>query len=211
MFPFTSLEIFLRCLVFIAILSLPASTYYLAKYFGKEGGTQDPYPCRPDNKTYLWEVNTAPPSYIFGGLREQPGLVWGAVSNQDKVSTDLIEKKMKSQEDEIKKSDFLSAYICAEDPGLQSDLIEMVKYMYSQDIILQDLDNCRAEEIPNLENEFYSINPKIEKLTRKIGHILQKNDGKSKFFSVEQDSLLGYNSVPHILRRQGFKIKTLCR
>ena len=103
----------------------------------------------------------------------------GAVSNQDKVSTDLIEKKMKSQEDEIKESDFLSAFICAEDPGVQSDQIEMVKYMYSQDIIFQDHDNCRAEEVPNLENEFYSINPKIEKLARKIGHILQNKDGKS--------------------------------
>ena len=204
-FPFPSLEMFLRCFVFIAIFSLPASTYFLTKYFGKEGGTQDPFPCSPGNKTSLWQVNTDPPSYIFGRLGAQPGLVWGAVSNQ--VSPDL-----KSQEDEFRKSDVPSAYICAQDPGIQSDQIEMVKYMYSQDIIFQDDNNCLAEKLPNLENEYYSINPKIENLARKIGHILQKkDDGKSKFFSVGQDTLLGYNSILHILRRHGFKIKTLCR
>ena len=194
--PSLTMSMFLRCLVFITILSMPAITIYLTKYYGKEGESQKPWPCGPDNYTCLWQVKTDPPSYIFRRLQAQPGLVWGAVS---------IEKEIENQGQYIKESNILSAYICSL-PGVKSDEIEVVKYLYGQDISIQDHGNCFATELPN-----YFIDPKIEHLDTWIRHFLQMKDGKSKFFAVGQDTLLGFNSVLNVLRIQGFKIKNLCR
>ena len=197
--PSLTMSMFLRSLVFITILFIPASTIYLTKHFGKEEASQE---LCPDNKTDLWRVNTDPPSYIFGAPQAQPGLVWGTVS---------IEKEIENQGQYIKESVFLSAYICTEVQGVLSDEIEVVKHLYGEDISFQVHSNCSATEIPSLKTEYISTDQKIENMASNIGRFLQKKDGKSKFFAVGQDALIGFNSVPHILRKRGFKINTLCR
>ena len=104
------------------------------------------------------------------------------------------------------KGDILSAYICAKDSDLQSDQIEVVKYVYD-DETFQDYDDYWSSDFPDLNKNKYPFNIKNQNLARRIGYFLKQEDGKSKFFAVGVDTLLGYNSVIHLLWREGFKIE----
>ena len=62
--------------------------------------------CRMVNTTYLWKVNSDPPSYFFGTIPEHPELVWGADSlgaikstfrQSDEKFTESIETDMEKE------------------------------------------------------------------------------------------------------------------
>ena len=309
-------------------------------------------PCRKHQETYLWKVDTVPPSYIFGTIPAHPDLVWGAVSKEakdaftqsDEVFTELIEaekepasyrledgrtikdelpeavsrelinflndksveltgsykeawnqfsesiqtskpyqvalnlmsvlrpekspklltthleslalyqwksvrsletpsehynileqmpdetvlilikdaiQRLQNPDSELElewyfyghifrpkktKGDILSAYVCAKDTDLQSGQVEVVKYIY-EDETFQDYDDYWGADFPDLDKDKYPFNKKNQNLARRIGHFLQKKDGKSRFFAVGVDTLLGYNSVIHLLWRDGFKVE----